>query len=66
MSKMPFARQARKINLNAETIYECLGITEQDYKFERDYIKNPVRKIIVRPGGGLEYEKPNDNDLRYM
>lgn len=63
---MPFARQARKINLNAETIYECLGITEQDYKFERDYIKNPVRKIIVRPGGGLEYEKPNDNDLRYM
>ena len=66
MSKMPFVRQARKINLNAETIYECLGITEQDYKFERDYIKNPLKKIIVRPSGGLEYEKPNDDDLRYM
>ena len=63
---MPFVRQARKINLNAETIYECLGITEQDYKFERDYIKNPLKKIIVRPSGGLEYEKPNDDDLRYM
>lgn len=66
MSKMPLVRQARKINLNAETIYECLGITEQNYKFERDYIKNPLKKIVVRAGGGLEYEKPNDDDLRYM
>lgn len=66
MSKMPLVRQARKINLNAESIYECLGITEQDYKFERDYIKNPLKKIVVRAGGGLEYEKPNDDDLRYM
>lgn len=47
------------------TIYDYLGITPEEYTFKRDYITNPLKKI-QRIGGGLEYEKPDINDLKYI
>lgn len=48
------------------TIYEYLGITPKQYTFKRDYIKNPLQKNVVRKGGGLEYEQPNLEDVKYL
>lgn len=48
------------------TIYEYLGISPSEHTFKRDYIQNPLRKIIVRPGGGLQYEEPDLDDVRYL
>ena len=48
------------------TIYDYLGITPQEHIFKRDYIENPLKKIIVRETGGLEYEKADDDDLKYL
>lgn len=48
------------------TIYEYLGISEKDYYFKRDYVQNPLKKNIIRKGGGLEYEKAYDEDLRFL
>ena len=48
------------------TIYEYLNISEKEYIFKRDYIKNPLKKCIKRKKGGLEYEKPFDDDLKYL
>lgn len=47
------------------TIYEYLNISKEEYKFKRDYIENPLKKL-PRKGGGIEYEKPFDEDLKYM
>ena len=47
------------------TIYEYLNISEEEYKFKRDYIENPLKRL-PRKGGGIEYEKPFDEDLKYM
>lgn len=48
------------------TIYEYLGISPSEHTFKRDYIQNPLRKIIVRPNGGLQYEEPDLDDVRYL
>ena len=48
------------------TIYEYLGISESDYKFKRDYIQNPLKKVICRVNGGLEYEQPDLDDVKYL
>lgn len=48
------------------TIYEYLGITPQEHTFKRDYIENPLKKNVVRENGGLEYEKADDDDLKYL
>lgn len=47
------------------TIYDYLNITKEQYEFKRDYIQNPLRKI-PRKQGGIEYEKPYDEDLKFM
>ena len=48
------------------TIYEYLGITPKQYTFKRDYIQNPLKKIVVRERGGLEYEQPDLEDVKYL
>ena len=48
------------------TIYEYLGITPEQYTFKRDYIQNPLKKIVVRERGGLEYEQPDLEDVKYL
>lgn len=48
------------------TIYEYLGITPSQYEFKRDYIQNPLQKNIVRKNGGLEYEKPFLEDVKFL
>lgn len=48
------------------TIYDYLGITPNQYTFKRDYIQNPLKKIVVRKNGGLEYEQPDLDDVNFL
>ena len=48
------------------TIYEYLKITPEQYTFKRDYIQNPLKKNVIRKNGGLEYEQPYLEDVKYL
>ena len=44
-------------------IYTTYNIDKS--KLKRDYIENPLKKIS-RKNGGIEYEKPFDEDVKYL
>ena len=46
-----------------DDIYLQLGIDSS--KLKRDYIKNPLKRIIKKTGG-IKYEKPYKEDLEYL
>ena len=46
-------------------IEQNFNIKITDYQFKRDYIKNPLTKIIKK-SGGLKWELPNKDDLEFL
>ena len=51
------------MNNTVDDIYTTYNIDKS--KLKRDYIKIPLKKL-PRNGGGIEYEKPSDDDFKYL